>query len=212
MVLTLLLMAVGILSMPTAGAFLIERGRRAAWGIVHEGWQAAGEGAYREVRVSRRSPGRAPASVIAASWSAFFLGQWIVPGAFAVLLLMLAIVEIRWADNLVLLVSALSAPSGLALGGRHLALGVELLARADGVQGKARRTARWSLVHNGLLIAAMAGAALVDGDSEAFVLAAGSVLWAFVSIGHAVLLLSAARAIDRHGEREWLPEALPRSG
>lgn len=211
MALTLVLLAVGIFTMPTVGTLLVERGRRAAWGIVHDGWDAAGRGAYREVRVSRRSTGRAPPSVVAAAWSSFFLGQWIVPGALAVLVLMFAMVEVRWADNLALLVSALSAPSGLALGGRLLGLGVALLARDFGVERRARHTATWAFVHNGVLIAAMVAAAILDGDDEAIALATGTCLWAVVSLGHAALLLGAARAVELHAKREWQPEAAPPS-
>jgi hypothetical protein len=209
MIVALLLLAIGIFTLPTAGTFLVERGRRAAWGIVSEGWEPAGSGAYREVRVARQTTGRAPASVVVAAWSSFFLGQWIVPGALAVLLMILVMAEIPWAGNLTLLVSALGAPSGLALGGRLLGVGVALLARDFGVERTARRTARWAFAHNGILVGAMVAAAAIDRRDESIALATGTAIWALVSIAHAGLLLVAARAVERHAAREWQPESAP---
>lgn len=209
MLVALLLFALAIFGLPTGLTLLWERSRRAAWGIVSDGWDAAGEGAYRQVRVARRTAGRAPAQVLAAAWSCFFLGQWVVPGALVVLVGLVVSAEIEWVANPVLLVSALSAPSGLLLAGRNLGLGVGLLARDFAVEARARATARWTFVHNGLLIAAMIAAALVDGDEESIVMAVTTCVWALVSVAHAVLLRRAATSIERHEAKEWIPEAAP---
>lgn len=212
MIVALALFALGILVLPTAGTLLVERSRRAAWGIVSDGWQAAGSGAYREARVARRSAGRAPPSVVLAAWSCFFLGQWIVPGALAVLLLVLVMAELPWEGNLALLAATLAAPSGLALGARLLGVGVALLARDFGAEDAARRAARWSFAHNGILIAAMVASATIDGDDPSIALATAAVAWALVSIVHGGLLLRAAHAVERHAAREWEPEAAPPVG
>lgn len=207
--LTLAAVALGVVAIPTAATFVIGRANRAVWGIVTEAFEAAGQGAYRVVQVARRTTGRAPRAVVAAAWSSFFLGQWIIPGVLAILLLFLVMAELPWADNPTLLVSALSAPSGIALGGRLLGLGARLLSRDFGVEHLARRTARWTFVHNGVLIAAMVAAAILQHQEEATTFAVATVAWACLSIGHGALLVRAACAIEAHGQREWLPEALP---
>lgn len=212
MLVALVLLAVGILTLPTVGTVVVERGWRAAWGIVSDGWQAAGAGAYRATRVARRASGRAPASVVVAAWSSFFLGQWIVPGALALLLLMVVMAEIPWAGNLALLVCVLAAPSGLALGARLLGVGVALLARDFGVEDAARRTARWAFAHNVILIAAMGVAAAIDRTDESIALATAGASWAVLSVLHGCLLLQAARAVERHAAREWQPESAPAVG
>lgn len=209
MLLILALLAFGILALPTFATVTIERSQRAAWGIVAEGWKPAGQGIYRQVKIAQRAQGRAPRSVVAAAWSSFFIGQWIVPGGLAMLLLLLVMVEVSWTAHPTILAVALSAPSGLALGARVLGLGAQLLSRDFGVERQARRTARWSFVHNGLLIAAMAISALVEAQEEATYLAVITGTWALVSVAHAALLLRAARSIEEHAAREWLPEAAP---
>jgi hypothetical protein len=207
----LLLLAFAILVLPTAATVLWERSWRTAWGIVSDGWVPAGEGAYREVLVARRSAGRAPNAVLVAAWSCFFLGQWIVPGALVAFVGLMVSAEIPWARNPVLIVSALSAPSGLLLAARNLGLGAGLLSRDFAIEARARSTARWTFVHNGVLIAAMVVAAVFDGDEEAIVMAGTTCVWALVSVAHAVLLRRAASSIERHEAREWIPEAEPAS-
>lgn len=209
MLVILALLAFGILVLPTVATISIERSQRAAWGIVSRGWKPAGQGVYRQVNIAQRSQGRAPCSVVAAAWSSFFIGQWIVPGGLAMLLLLLVMVEVSWTTHPTILAVALSAPSGLALGARVLGLGAQLLSRDFGVERQARRTASWSFVHNGLLIAAMAISAIVESQEEATWLAMITGTWALASVAHALLLRRAARSIEHHASREWLPEAVP---
>ena len=205
------LLFIGVIGLPTLLTIWLERSHRPAWGIVTDAYERVGDGAYRGVQVARRSVGRAPDSVVGAAWSAFFLGQMILPGVLALLLLLLVLAELPLWDSPTLLVSALSAPSGLWLGGRQLAVGRALLTRSLGAASLSRRTALWAIVHNVVLIGAMSIAALLGRDDNATAFALVTVACALLAIGQAGLLRRAARDLERHAVREWLPEAEPAS-
>jgi hypothetical protein len=100
-----------------------------------------------------------------------------------------------WRDvEPMLIVLILSAPTGLYVAGQLLSTGSAMLRREENASAQARRAARWAIGHNLVLLFAIGACALGHFDA-AFL---GPVVYALVSIAHALLLLRAAQALDAY--------------
>jgi hypothetical protein len=170
------------------------------WGLVTAGEEVRGGGAYRTARATLWKRGAAPLTVRVAALSSFFLGQMILPGALAAVVgLLVTIVAVGHAKEIaVLVVVQLSAPTGLVVAAYLLAAGAAMLERAEDAAVKARRAARWALVHNLVLLAGLAAATAIERDAAAVVPA----LYACLSIGQALLVRRAADAIEAYTARQ----------
>lgn len=190
------------LIVPAALYFGYGRGRGPAWGLLPAGETAVGEGAYRQARVRTWKPGAAPLAVRAAALSSFFLGQMIVPGALAALGGLVVLAEtLRSSQSFPLLVVlVLSAPTGVMVAAHLLAAGSAMLNRADDAAPRARRAARWALLHNGLLVPALALAAAVAPDEA--VLVVWPAVYVGLSLAQGLLVLHAARALEAYAARQ----------
>jgi len=198
----LLAVGLGACLYPTIATWWGERSRRRQWGIVSDGAQTVALGPYRDGRIVRAREARAPAVVVLAAWTAYFLGQMVVPGAIGALGFLAMIPFLHGPDSLTFVCLGLGAPSGIALAARLVGLGGQLLGREDGVTIKARGVATWAIVHNVVLSAALLGGWLFAANTEIVILVAPFWIYGLLSIGHALLLGVAARAIDRHVELE----------
>lgn len=207
MLLPCVLLVLALIALPTLMTVLLERSNRAAWGIVTEGYDGAGEGAYRGARVARRAVGRAPSSVVAGAWTAFFLGQMVVPGGITLVLSALLLTALESMRTPTFLVFVAAAPTGLLLAGRQLATGRALLMRRFAAETTTRRTAKFAFIQCFFLVAAIIPAAVIEGDGNATELATLVVVGTILTVAQAFLLLRAARDLERHADREYLPEA-----
>lgn len=146
-----------LFAVPTFLYVATRYGAPGVWGLVVRGYQKRGEGVYRATVVPILKPGSAPVTIKAAAITCFLLGQMVVPGALAafvgviVTVLMLASPHERIEPFTVLL--TLSSPSGLFIAARLLSAGTAMLKRSLDAAERARKVARVSLIHNGVLIA-----------------------------------------------------------
>lgn len=185
------------------GLYLVhERGKGRAWGMVPAGEETRGAGAYRTAQVRTWKRGAAPWTVRIAALSSFFLGQMILPGAFAALvgLLITAGAIARGSVPPLLIITLLSAPTGLVVAAHLLAAGSAMLARHADAAEKARRAARWALGHNLVLLPALGLGALLEPREAGWGIA--SAIYCLVSIGQAVIVLRAAAAIEAYETRQ----------
>lgn len=168
---------------------------RGVWGLVLARYEKRGAGAYRAVDVPIWVPGKAPIVVKLAAITSFLLGQMVVPGALAALAGLVVSLEMLGrpveAMQPVIFVLTLSAPTGLYVAGGLLAAGILLLRRDPNAAAQSRAVARFSIVHNVVLILALLAASRF-GDGAVL----ACIAYALVSIGQAALLLAAARALD----------------
>ena len=194
----LLLMALPIV-VPAAMYFSGRSAGRKTWGLVLRGYEKHGNGAYRVQVRPVWAAGKPPLSVHLAAISSFILGQMVVPGAFAALIGLVVSFEILFRGphspgEYVVLILIASVPTGLMIGGRLLNMGLILLQREPGAAQKARDLARFSLIHNVVLIL-LEGLVFVFGGNDAVYF---PVAYQCVSIAQALLLLKAASALDSH--------------
>jgi hypothetical protein len=172
-----------------------QRGRGPGWGLVAAGDEKLGQGAYRETRVVRWKRGKAPLVVRVAALSSFFLGQMVLPGGLAALVGIFAV----FADQrgpAIWWVLELSAPTGLVVATFLLSAGWTMLESGSQAVAKARRAARWAIVHNLVLVGALGVAVAADGrEVEAAIVPC---LYAALSIAQALVVQRAARAIEAY--------------
>lgn len=172
---------------------------RDVWGLFLQGYEKRGAGAYRAQITPVWAAGKPPVSVRLAAITSFILGQMVVPGALAALFGLIVSLEIlsrgvHSPGDYVIHVLTLSAPTGLMIGGRLLSVGLCLLQRAEGAIENARKVARFSIIHNVVLLVAMA-ILYVKGANDSVYL---TVVYATISIAQACLLNRAARAVEEH--------------
>lgn len=188
---------------PTVMYFSGRSAGREMWGLLLNGYEKQGSGAYRAQMRPVWREGKPPISVRLAALSSFILGQMVVPGALSALIGLLVSLEIlshgpHGPGDYVILAVLASAPTGLMIGGRLLGLGLALLQRTGDAVEKARAVARFSMIHNAVLILVMGLIySLASNDAVLF-----PVMYACVSIGQAMLLFKAARDIEAHGQAE----------
>jgi len=176
---------------------------RGVWGLVREGYKSRGVGAYRAAPEAVWKEGKAPLVVHAAAISSFLLGQMVIPGAIAALVGLLVSMEmlmksgesIEW----MVVILTLSAPTGLFVAGGLLAAGLALMRRSAGASKLARRIGWSAIGHNVALVAAIGVVAMFKPSDEAVLFPIG---YAFISCMQALLLLSAARALDARDAAE----------
>lgn len=185
--------ALASLIVPTVAFTLRVNAPGAAWGQVPDGWEPAGAGPYRGVRVPRWTAARAPGTVKLATYTSYFLGQM-------VLLTPLALIGLLALTEPTVAVLILSAPTGAIVACKLLACADPMLVNAPDAAARARSAATWATVHNVVLLAALALAAPASNANVRGALAV-PVVWAFVSLAQAQLVRGAAHAIDRHGAR-----------
>jgi hypothetical protein len=184
--------------LPT-GLYLVGIRSGDVWGLVRRGQEKAGRGLYRAAPMIVWAQGEAPLSVRLCAFTSFLLGQMIIPGVpaafvgFVVLCASLANERL----SLALMVLVASAPTGLIVAGRLLAVGIELLQHQPNAVAKARRAARWEIGHNGLLLAGLALSALA-GDEKEQIGCAMTALVALCAVGHGLLLRRAAAALEAY--------------
>ncbi|APR77052.1 Hypothetical protein A7982_02399 [Minicystis rosea] len=185
------------------GLFLVHdaRGER-AWGLVPDGEQIRGTGAYREVRERSWKRGRAPLTVQLAAFTCFLFGQMVVPGALAALGAflgtMLAAASGRFLPVFFILTCA--APTGLVVAMHLLAAGAAMLACDADATAQARSAARWAIIHNGVLLVALGLAMTFDaGDRECAVL---PVLFGIISLLQGALVWRAATVLEAYVARQ----------
>lgn len=184
---------------------------RGVWGLVVRGWEERGAGAYRSAKVPVFVRGTAPFSVKVAAATSFLLGQMIVPGVFAALVGFIASLSMLGSSTEpvepLILILTLSAPSGLWVAGGLLGAGMFLLRRDPSAAQVARRVSRLSITHNVVLVLAVTVMALLhEGPDDGVWL---PVIYAFVSILQAAVLLVAAQALDeRAAEEVARPDAI----
>jgi hypothetical protein len=176
---------------------------RDVWGLFLQGYEKRGAGAYRAQIQPVWAAGKPPISVRLAAITSFILGQMVVPGALAALFGLVISLELlsRSSHSLgdyVIHVLVLSAPTGLMIGGRLLGVGLSLLQRAEESTKNARKVARFSIIHNVVLLVFMVIFAALRADDAAGPMAG----YALISIAQACLLLRAARAVDEHSVAE----------
>lgn len=176
---------------------------RNVWGLFLRGYEKHGAGAYRAHVSPVWVAGKPPLSVHLAAISSFILGQMVVPGALAALIGLVVALEIlsrglHNSGDSIIVILMLSAPTGLMIGGKLLDVGLALLQRADGAVKKARNVARFSIIHNVVLLLALGAVYVVDTNDAVFFPA----IYACISVAQAALLLTAARAVDAHGDAE----------
>jgi hypothetical protein len=192
-----------VISVPLTLYFSGRSAGRDGWGLFLQGYEKNGAGAYRAQIKPVWTAGKPPISVRLAAISSFILGQMVVPGALAALVGMIVALELisRGMHNpgdYVLVIVVASAPTGLMIGGRLLGVGLDLLQRAEGAVTKARNLARFSIIHNVVLLALLGGVyGLAQNDGVYF-----PAVYACISIAQAILLLKAARDVDAHGRAE----------
>lgn len=175
----------------------------ATWGLVFHQMRSRGTSAYRRHEAPTYKPGAAPWVVRIAALSSFFLGQMIVPGAFAALIGMLYLLDAlghMGREPMVLVISALSAPTGLVVAGYLLAAGTSLLQREPRASSLARRASTWALAHNILLVTTMVAAMLGEHREVGYGLFCCG--YASLSIAQALLLRSAASSLDAYTEAQ----------
>jgi len=192
-----------VLAVPALLYFVGNHGNREAWGLVLRGFQQRGAGAYRSVPVPIWRQASVPLTIRAAAITSFILGQMVVPGAFAAFVGLIASVAtltneagVEWS----VIVITCSAPSGLYIAGSLLSVGLALLRRADDAAVRSRKVGWISIVHNVVLLGLLALLVLF-GATRAHVITF-PVVYGFVSIAHAALLLAAARALEARGVQE----------
>jgi hypothetical protein len=104
----------------------------------------------------------------------------------------------------------LSAPTGLMVAARLFRAGASMLKRERHGPERARTAAKWAIVHNAVLLAAVwgvAGAGRVDNDSGGWL---GTItVYAAVSIAQALLMRQAAKALDAYEDRAAELETSP---
>jgi hypothetical protein len=176
---------------------------RDTWGLLLRGYEQRGAGAYRAQIKPVWVAGKAPLSVHLAAISSFILGQMVVPGALASLVGLIVALEIiahgmNTPGDYVIVVLTASAPTGLMIGGRLLTVGLGLMQREEGAVEKARKLARFSIIHNVVLLFSMGVIFALGGNDELIF----PVIYQCMSIAQATLLLKAARAVEVHGEAE----------
>jgi len=197
-VMFLLLLTIPII-VPAAMYFSGRSAGRKMWGLVLRGYEKHGAGAYRVQVRPVWAAGKPPLSVHIAAISSFILGQMVVPGVFAALVGLVVSFEILFRGphspgEYVILVLMGSVPTGLMIGGRLLNIGLILLQREEGAAQKARDLARFSLIHNAVLILLMLLVYAFGGNDAVYF----PVAYQLVSIAQALLLMKAASAIDAH--------------
>lgn len=175
------------------------------WGLVVRGYQKRGEGVYRATVVPILKPGSAPTTVKAAAMTCFLFGQMVVPGALAAIVgiivttVMLASPSERAEPFTILL--TLSSPSGLFIAARLLSAGTAMLKRSHDAAERARKVARFSLIHNGVLIAAALLVCVLKHEDALPALL--PIAYGVLSILQALLVQAAAAeldALDRNAE------------
>lgn len=198
----LLALLVVVLVVPLGLYLFHGRGRGPAWGLVPGDEEIRGDGAYRQTRVRTWKPGSAPLSVRLAALSSLFLGQMIVPGVLVAIVGMLVLAEMmnHLTGFLILVVMLLSAPTGIMVAAYLLSAGSAMLVRAADAVPRARRAARWALVHNGVLLPALGLVAAARPDEARF--AFGPAVYACFSIAQALLVRRTASTLEAYVARE----------
>ncbi|MDI1444717.1 hypothetical protein [Polyangium sp. 6x1] len=205
----IVILVVGSLLLPSLLYVVGRVAGRDVWGLVLSRYEKRGGSAYRAAEVPVWVPGKTPRSVKVAAITSFLLGQMVIPGALAALVGLVVSLEmfgrpVEAMEPIVLILTA-SAPSGLFVAGSLLGLGVLMLRRGPNAAARARWVARWSMVHNVLLILTLL---IVCGAKRDIV---PIVAYALVSLAHVALLFVAARALDAHDEAQ-AGENLPAPG
>ncbi len=170
-------------------------GRGRAWGMVAAGEDRLGRGAYRDTHVVRWKRGEAPLVVRVAALSSFYMGQMALPGALIGLLGLVGLSE----DNrpaAVWWVLELSVPTGLAVAIFLLSAGWSMLDSGEKAVVRARLAARWAIVHNLALFAAVGFAVAVDAREVEVTLV--PCVYGCISIAQALLVRRAADAIEAY--------------
>lgn len=176
---------------------------RDVWGLFLQGYEKRGAGAYRAQIKPVWAAGKPPLSVRAAALTSFILGQMVVPGALAALLGLIVSLEllsrgVNSPGDYVVHVLVLSAPTGLWIGGKLLTVGLSLLQRMPEAPANARKVARFSIIHNVVLLVTMTILRALGADDAVWL----TVVYAIISIAQASLLIRAARAVDEHAVAE----------
>lgn len=182
-----------------SGLYLAGRRSGDVWGLVRRGQAKVGRGLYRAAPMIVWARGKAPLSVRVAAFTSFLLGQMVIPGTVAAFVgfIMLVASMANGRLSLSLIVLTFSAPTGIVVAGRLLAVGLKLLQRqADAVE-KARRAARWELWHNAVLLGAFVLAAFL-GNHEDRAACAGIAVPAILAIAHSLLLQRAASTLEAY--------------
>jgi hypothetical protein len=200
------ILAMFTLPVPFARYLYDGGGRGARWGMVAAGREARGVG-YRATSNQRWKDGAAPPIVRIAAFTSFFLGQMIVPGALAALLgFAISVVGLASGrpEPLVVL-TELSAPTGLFVAASLLSAGSAMLRRAPDAGAAARRAVRWALGHNlalllGLVVVGVAESA--QSPTAHLAVLAPFALYATVSIAQALVVRAAARALQAYDARQ----------
>lgn len=176
----------------------------AVWGLVVKGHETRGGGIYRAAVVPILKPGSAPFVVKAAAVSCFLFGQMAVPGALAALvgLYVTATMLFDSSEHFQPLIGllTLSAPSGLYIAGGLISAGMLMLRRDIGAAQLARKIARVSLIHNGVLMAIVLVLCLVPRIE--MIGAALPLVYGTLSILQALLVRAAADELDRLDVRD----------
>ena len=177
-----------------------------SWGVIAAGERVFGTGAYRKQTVTRWKRGAAPLLVRVTAFSCFYLGQMVVPGAFAALAGIAVVFDASRASP-VWVVIELSAPTGLIVAALLLDAGWSLLEGDPAAGHRARRAARWSVTHNLVLLACLGVAVACDAPESASALF--PCVYACVSLAQAALVVRAGAAADAyHAARRAAPAPL----
>ena len=203
MVAFLLIVGAFVVTVPTTLYFSGRAAGRDVWGLFLQGYEKRGSGAYRAQITPVWSAGKPPMSVRLAAITSFILGQMVVPGTLAAILGLVVSLEMlsrgtNSAGEAVVHVLVLSAPTGLMIGGRLLTVGLSLLQRTKESTENARKLGRFSIIHNVVLLIAMAILYAFGADEAVWL----TVVYSILSIAQASLLFRAARAVDEHSEAE----------
>jgi hypothetical protein len=197
-----LTLAVIGLVLPFVLYYLLHGGRGPEWGMVSAGEGPVGEGAYRRTHDRLWKRGEAPRLVRVAALSSFFLGEMIVPGLLAAGMLGLYIVFRGIGEATpepMVSVLVLAAPTGLLVAGFVLKAGHDLLSRSPKADDSASRAATWAIRHNLALLLGLLWAANEPADRPGLVIPPlPFVVYACVSIAHAILLRSAVSALTEY--------------
>jgi len=174
------------------------------WGLVLRGYEKPSASTYRAAPRPVWEKGKAPLIVHVAALSSFLLGQMVVPGGLASLAGLVASAEVLSTNgtndpSFVIPLLTLSAPTGLYIAGRLLGTGLALIRRDPGAATSARKIARFSIVHNVILMAAIGASHLVRGSGNDVLFV---VVYAVVSIVQAVIVQRAAKALDERDAQE----------
>jgi len=180
--------------------------------VVSAGEVLLGEGAYRRTHVLRWKRGQAPRVVRIAALSSFYLGEMVVPGALAAAAGALYILLIGLCEAMperMVWVLVLAAPTGLLVAHLVFKAGRDLLKRSPEAPDSAVLAATWAIFHNVALLAGLHWAAEATGETAVIgVPVLPFVVYACVSLVHAVLILTAVSATTEYTAMQERDQAL----